>query len=112
AGLVLPGIGNGIAVFALRQFFLGIPSELHEAARVDGLSWWGVLWRIYIPLSKPALVSAGLVLFIFQWQAFLWPLLIAPDPDMQVAPVAIAKFAGENYVHFGAMFAGALLTAL
>ncbi|GIF14981.1 carbohydrate ABC transporter permease [Actinoplanes teichomyceticus] len=110
--LILPGIGNGFAVFLLRGFFLGIPPELAEAARVDGLGWWGVFWRIYLPLSRPALIGAGLILFVFQWQAYLWPLLIAPDPDMKVAPVAIAQFAGQQGVDFGAIFAGATLTAL
>jgi putative chitobiose transport system permease protein len=78
---------------------------------VDGLGWWGTLWRIYLPLSRPALVGAGLILFVFQWQAYLWPLLIAPDPDKRVAPVAIAQFAGEHGVDFGAIFAGAVVTA-
>ncbi len=54
--------------------------------------------RTYLPLSKPALIGAGLILFVFQWQAYLWPLLIAPDPGMKVAPVAIAQFAGEHGV--------------
>jgi putative chitobiose transport system permease protein len=111
-GLILPGIGNGLAVFLLRSFFLGIPSELVDAARVEGLGWWGVFWRIYLPLSRPALIGAGLILFVFQWQAYLWPLLIAPDPDMRVAPVAIAQFAGQQGVDFGAIFAGATMTAL
>lgn len=111
-GLVLPGIGNGMAIFALRQFFLGIPRELSESARVDGLGWWRILWHIFLPLSKPALIGAALVLFILQWHAFIWPLLIAPDPAMQVAPVAIAQFAQENDVDYGSMFAGAILTAL
>jgi putative chitobiose transport system permease protein len=110
--LILPGVGNGFAVFLLRGFFLGIPAELAEAARVDGLGWWGVFWRIYLPLSRPALIGAGLILFVFQWQAYLWPLLIAPDPAMKVAPVAIAQFAGQQGVDFGAIFAGATLTAL
>jgi putative chitobiose transport system permease protein len=110
--LILPGIGNGFAVFLLRGFFLGVPAELAEAARVDGLGWWGVFWRIYLPLSKPALIGAGLILFVFQWQAYLWPLLIAPDPEMKVAPVAIAQFAGQQGVDFGAIFAGATMTAL
>jgi putative chitobiose transport system permease protein len=111
-GLVLPGVGNGFAVFLLRGFFLGIPRELSEAARIDGLGWWGVFWRIYLPLSRPALVGAGLILFVFQWQAYLWPLLIAPDASKRVAPVAIAQFAGEHGVDFGAIFAGAVVTAL
>jgi putative chitobiose transport system permease protein len=110
--LILPGIGNGFAVFLLRGFFLGVPVELAEAARVDGLGWWGVFWRIYLPLSRPALIGAGLILFVFQWQAYLWPLLIAPDPEMKVAPVAIAQFAGQQGVDFGAIFAGATMTAL
>ncbi|WP_250007748.1 carbohydrate ABC transporter permease [Actinoplanes sp. M2I2] len=110
--LVLPGVGNGLAVFLLRGFFLGVPIDLAEAARVEGLGWWGVFWRIYLPLSRPALIGAGLILFVFQWQAYLWPLLIAPDPEMTVAPVAIAQFAGQQGVDFGAIFAGAVLTAL
>jgi putative chitobiose transport system permease protein len=112
AALILPGIGNGFAVFLLRGFFLGVPVELAEAARVDGLGWWGVFWRIYLPLSRPALIGAGLILFVFQWQAYLWPLLIAPDPQMKVAPVAIAQFAGQQGVDFGAIFAGATMTAV
>jgi ABC-type glycerol-3-phosphate transport system permease component len=110
--LILPGIGNGFAVFLLRSFFLGVPADLAEAARVDGLGWWGVFWRIYLPLSRPALIGAGLILFVFQWQAYLWPLLIAPDPEMTVAPVAIAQFAGQQGVDFGAIFAGATMTAV
>jgi putative chitobiose transport system permease protein len=111
-GLVLPGIANGFAVFLLRGFFLGIPSELSEAGRVDGLGWWGVFLRIYLPLSRPALIGAGLILFVFQWQSYLWPLLIAPEPSMKVAPVAIAQFSGQFGVDFGRIFAGAVLTAV
>jgi putative chitobiose transport system permease protein len=110
-GIILPGIGNGFAVFLLRQFFLGVPSEIADAARLDGLSWLGIFLRIYLPLSRPALISAGLILFVFQWQAFLWPLLIAPDPDYKVAAVAIADFAGEHSTDFGAMFAGTIFVS-
>ena len=111
AGLVLPGLGNGFAVFLLRQFFLAIPIELSEAARMDGLGWFGIFLRIYVPLSKPALVGAGLILFIFQWQAFLWPLLIAPDPGYKVAAVAIADFAGQFSTDYGMMFTAAVAVA-
>ncbi|BBG04744.1 MULTISPECIES: carbohydrate ABC transporter permease [Pseudonocardia] len=111
AGLILPAIGNGLSIFLLRQFFLGIPKSLSEAARLDGLSWFGVFWRIYLPLSKAPLVGAGLILFVFQWQSFLWPLLIAPAPSVRVAPVAIADFAQEAGVDYGQMFAGAILAS-
>lgn len=111
AGLILPALGNGLSIFLLRQFFMGIPSSLAEAGRLDGLSWFGVLRRIYLPLSRGPMIGAGLILFVFQWQSFLWPLLIAPAPDVRVAPVAIADFAQETGVDYGQMFAAAILTA-
>lgn len=106
-GLILPGIGNGLAVFLLRQFFLGIPRELREAAMIDGMGYFGIFWRIYLPLSRHALVSAGLILFIFQWQAYLWPLLIAPAPDYKVAAVAIAQFSTTFEIRYDLIFAAA-----
>jgi ABC-type glycerol-3-phosphate transport system permease component len=105
-------VGNGLAIFLLRQFFLGIPRELSEAALVDGMGWFGVFWRIYLPLSVPALISAGLIMFIFQWQAYLWPLLIAPANEYKVAAVAIAQFASAYDVNFGVIFAGAAFVSL
>jgi putative chitobiose transport system permease protein len=113
AGLILPGVANGFAIFVLRQFFLGIPTELHDAARVDGLSSWQILWRIYVPLSRPALIGAGLMLFLGQWQAYVWPLLIGTDPSKQLAPIGLANLKGQFTVDFGQIFAGSLvLTAI
>jgi putative chitobiose transport system permease protein len=111
-GLILPGVGNGLAVFLLRQFFQGIPKDLREAAMVDGMGWFQIFWRIYLPLSTPALVSAALIMFIFQWQAYLWPLLIAPSNDMKVAAVALAEFSSAYNVSFGLIFAGAMFLSL
>jgi putative chitobiose transport system permease protein len=112
AGLILPGLANGFAIFVLRQFFLNIPAELAEAARVDGLTWWGIFWRIYLPLSKPALIGAGFTLFLFQWSAYLWPLLIGTEPDKVLGPIALANLAGQFNIDFGAIFAGAMLLTL
>ena len=111
-GLLLPGIGNGLAIFVLRQFFLGIPWELTEAARVDGLNWFGIYLRIYLPLSKPALIGAGFTLFLFQWQAYLWPLLIGTAPDKTLGPIALANLNGQFKVDFGAIFAGSVLLTI
>lgn len=111
-GLILPGIGNGLAIFLLRQFFLGLPRDLRDAAMVDGVGWFGIFWRIYLPLSVPALISAALILFVFQWQAYLWPLLIAPDPNYKVAAVAIAEFSTTYDVKYALVFAGALFISL
>lgn len=111
-GLILPGVGHGLAIFYLRQFFDGLPKELREAARIDGASWWTILTRIYLPLARPSLVGAGLILFMFQWQAYLWPLLIATESDMLVGSVAIARMFGEYTTDYGSIFAGSLLLAL
>lgn len=110
--LILPGLANGLAIFLLRQFFLGIPRELVQAAQVDGASWWQIYWRIYRPLSTPALIGAGLILFIWQWQAYLWPLMTISDNAMDVAPVALAKYMGQFNFDFGQMFAGAVILSL
>ena len=110
--LILPGVGNGLAVFLLRQFFLGIPRELSEAASIDGSNWVGIFWRIYLPLSRPALISAGLMIFLFQWQAYLWPLLITTDRNYDVGSVALARFFGQSFdADYGVIFAGAAILA-
>lgn len=111
-GLILPGIGNGLAVFNLRQYFLGIPPSIREAARLDGASEFRVLTRMYIPLSGPALINSALLIFLSQWGAYLWPLLIAPAPDMQVAAIALSKTFTLQTSNFGQNFAGALLISI
>lgn len=112
-GLILPGIGNGLAVFLYRQFFLGIPKELREAGVIDGMSTFGIFWRIYLPLSRPAHITAALILFLFQWQAYLWPLLIAPDTEFKVAAVAIAQFTDNiEGTQYNLIFAAAFFIAL
>lgn len=111
-GIILPAIGNGLAIFQLRQFFLNVPVELKEAARLDGLGWFGIMRRIYIPLAKPAILGAGLLIFIFQWQSYLWPLMIAPDPEFILAPIAIANYAEQYNVAYGAVFLAGTITAL
>ncbi|MDR1214073.1 MAG: carbohydrate ABC transporter permease [Propionibacteriaceae bacterium] len=113
SGLILPGLASGFAIFILRQFFAAIPYELTEAARLDGLGWWGVFWRIHLPLSRPALIGAGFTIFLFEWDSYLWPLLIATDPSMVLGPIALTAFNGQYKVEFGAIFAGSvLLTAV
>jgi ABC-type glycerol-3-phosphate transport system permease component len=108
-GLILPGIGNGFAIFLLRQFFLGIPRELTEAARVDGLGWFGILVRIFLPLSRPVLIGAGMMLFLSQWQAYVWPLLIGTEPAKQLGPIALANLRGEFTVNYGVLMAGSVV---
>jgi putative chitobiose transport system permease protein len=110
--LVLPAIGNGMVVFLLRQFFLGIPKEVREAAMIDGLGWFGIFARIYLPLSTNALISAAIVLFINQWQSYLWPLLVAPAAGYKMVAVAIDEMRALQTVKYEQVFAAAFITSL
>ena len=111
-GLILPGVGNGLAIFTLRQFFLGVPRELREAAEMDGAGWWRVFWQIYLPLSRSALVGAGLILFLFQWQSFLWPVLVVDSDNMDLAPVTLAKNFGAFTSDYSRVFAEAVAISI
>ena len=110
--LILPGLGNGLAVFTLRQFFLGIPQSLSEAAHLDGAGWFRVFWSVYLPLTRPALIGAGLILFLFQWQAYLWPILVTSRQELDLAPVAIAKAFGAFTTDYGRVFAETAILAI
>lgn len=110
--LIAPGIANGFAIFLLRQFFLEIPEELSEAARIDGANLWQIYTRIYLPLSKAPMIGAGIMIFIFQWQAYLWPLLVTNSPSLEVAPISLAKLIGQFNFDAGQMFAGAVMLAV
>ncbi|AQW56480.1 MULTISPECIES: carbohydrate ABC transporter permease [Streptomyces] len=89
--LILPALGNGLAVFNLRQAFLGVPLELAEAQYMDGAGHLRRFWHLYLPLCRPALIGSGMILFVSQWDSYLWPLLIISDNDNATASVAIAS---------------------
>lgn len=112
-GLIVPGLANGIIIFLFRQFFAEIPQDLIDAPRVDGATWLQVFMRIILPISKPALISAGVILFLGQWNNFFWPLLVAPDPELRVVQVAVSIIGVEQQVHlWEQMFASSTLAML
>jgi multiple sugar transport system permease protein/putative chitobiose transport system permease protein len=111
-GLILPGLGNGLAIFNLRQYFLGIPSSYREAAMLDGASEPRILFSVYVRMSGPALVNSALLIFLGQWTSYLWPLLVVTDTHTQVAPVVLARTFGEHSANYGQNFAGAILLTL
>jgi multiple sugar transport system permease protein len=110
--LVLPGVANGLVIFLFRQFFMGIPNELLEAAFIDGASWVKIYWKIVLPLSKPALVSAGLFLFIFQWESFMWPLIAIHERKLRVIQVALAYLRTQYLTFWNQVFAGVVIGAV
>ena len=112
-GLIVPGIANGIIIFLFRQFFAEIPQDLIDAPRVDGATWLQVFLRIILPVSKPALISAGVILFLAQWNNFFWPLLVAPSPELRVVQVAVSIIGVEQQINlWEQMFASSTLAML
>ncbi|HAB39558.1 MAG TPA: ABC transporter permease [Rhodobacteraceae bacterium] len=107
--LIVPGIANGLVIFLYRQFFAGVPNELIEAARVDGLSWWRIYWTICMPLAKPVTIGAGLLLFVFQWESYLWPLIAAPSPEHHLIQVALGRFSTEFSAIWNEQFAASTI---
>ena len=81
AALVLPWIFTAYGTFLMRQFFITIPKELEEAALLDGLGRFGILWRIFVPLSGPAIATQAIITFLYAWNSFLWPLVIIGDAN-------------------------------
>jgi len=108
-GLILPGLGNGMAILLIRTFFLSIPGELVEAARIDGLGWFRIFWQVYLPNSVPILMGAGLSLFLFQWQAYIWPLLVGTDNSHILAPIALGNLMTSAGIDYGVLLAGATM---
>lgn len=88
-GLILPNLANGFGIFLMRQFIAGVPNDLLEAARIDGASEWTILWRVVVPLLRPAASALILFAFVFQWNNFLWPLSIVYSQDMSTVVLSL-----------------------
>lgn len=115
-GMILPFAVNATAVFIFRQFFLQLPRDLFESARIDGASEFTILRRIAIPLAQPAIITALIVTFIGPWNEFLWPFLITKQHDLQPLAVALANYistvAARAANPFGSILAGAVVLAI
>ncbi|MFD0959691.1 carbohydrate ABC transporter permease [Paenibacillus chungangensis] len=110
--LIIPGIASAFGVFLLRQFFMSVPHEINEAARMDGCSLFRIYWKIYIPLSGPALVSLSIFVIMAAWNDFLAPLVLTNSSEMYVLSIAIANFVGEYETNYPQMMAAATLSVI
>jgi sn-glycerol 3-phosphate transport system permease protein len=109
-GIGLPYMASAFGIFLLRQTFKTIPRELEEAARVEGCSWLGVLWRVYVPLARPTYLAYALVSVSYHWNNFLWPLIITNSVETRPLTVGLAIFgAPESGVDWSVISAGTLL---
>lgn len=115
-GMILPFAVNSVAVLIFRQYFLQIPKDVFDAARIDGASELRILVSIAVPLVRPAVITAMLVTFIGPWNEFLWPFLVTKDAAMQPLAVSLANFSQANSTFqanpMGAVLAGACVLAI
>ncbi|GGO31839.1 carbohydrate ABC transporter permease [Deinococcus humi] len=110
--LIWPGLSGVFGVFLLRQFFMGIPRELEEAARLDGANSLQILWRIILPLSIPSLATLAVFAFMGSWNNFLWPLFTVTDVDKMTLPVGITTFSQRYVTEYGKLMAATTLAAV
>jgi multiple sugar transport system permease protein len=110
--LIIPAAFSAFGTFLLRQFFLSIPPELEQAARIDGCSYFGVYRHIIIPLSGPALATLAVFAFMTQWNAFLWPLIVTNKETMRTLTVGLRYFGDESASQFNYLMAGTVMSII
>jgi multiple sugar transport system permease protein len=113
AAVILPFAAGAFGVFLMRQFMMGIPNDLLDAARIDGAGEWRIFRVIVLPLSKAPLAALGIFQFLASWNNFLWPLVVLTDESKYTLPVAVATFAiGQQKANYGLLMAGAVALAV
>ncbi|NQU43147.1 carbohydrate ABC transporter permease [bacterium] len=110
--LIVPWLASVFSIFLLRQFFMGIPDDLWDAAQIDGSSRFRYLWQIMVPLSKPALITAGIFIFLGEWNSLLWPLIVTTSPKMRTLMVGLQTFNEEMSGDFHLLMAAATIAIL
>jgi sn-glycerol 3-phosphate transport system permease protein len=110
-GVGMPYMASAFGIFLMRQAFKGVPIELHEAARVEGCGWLGILWRVYVPLARPTYLAYALVSVSTHWNNFLWPLIVTNSPETRPLTVGLSIFgAPENGVDISVISAATMMT--
>ncbi|ARX83351.1 sugar ABC transporter permease [Streptomyces alboflavus] len=109
-GLIVPTLFSAFACFIFRQYFLGFPKELEDAARVDGLGYWRTYWLIVVPNARPVFAAVGTIVFIGAWNSFLWPLVIGQDRDAWTVQVALASFTTSQVIRLHELFIAAAVS--
>jgi multiple sugar transport system permease protein len=112
AAVIVPGAAGAFGVFFMRQFFLGLPRELEEAAAIDGAGRFRTFLTVVLPLSRPALVTLGMLAFLTNWNDFLWPVYVLFSPESQTLPAGLATLQNANAVRYDLLMAGAVIASV
>ena len=107
--LVVPGVVSAFGTFLLRQFFIGIPNELEEAAILDGCNRWQIFWKIMMPLAKSGLVALGIFTTLFAWKDLMWPLIVNVSIDKMPLAAGLASLQGQYSTNFPQLMAGSMI---
>ena len=112
-GLILPGLASAFGTFLFRQHFMTIPKSILEAAELDGAGHWRRLWRFVVPLSGPTIAAVGLVSVVYEWNEYLWPLLVIDRPEMMTLPVGLTLLmSNDGVTNWGVVMAGTVLVTV
>lgn len=110
--LIIPGLFNVFGVFLLRQFFMGIPKELDEAAKIDGCNYFQIYWKIIMPLAKPGLVALAIVTSLNTWKSLMWPIIVNRSMEKMTLSAGLAFLIGEHTTYYEQVMAGAVISVL
>lgn len=109
---IIPFIADAFSIFLFYQFFIGIPKDFDEAARVDGANAWMIYWRIILPLSRPIIATVAILQFLGQWGGYLWPLMVTQGPDFRPLPIGMSALFSQNPIQWGDVMAYAAMVTL
>jgi multiple sugar transport system permease protein len=112
AALFLPGIFSAFGTFLMRQFFMQLPIEIEEAARLDGANIFQIFWRVLLPMSVPGMLALAVLVVIWSWNDLLWPLVVNTDPLTMPVSAGLATLQGQYVTNFPVLMAGSLLASL
>ncbi len=110
--LILPFLVMPLGVFMMRQYISAIPADMEEAARIEGAGEWTIIWRVVMPLCKPALAVLGVQVFLVNWNSFIYPFVLTSSESMRTLPVALALLQGYQSIDIPQLFAAATISAL
>ncbi|WP_413452971.1 carbohydrate ABC transporter permease [Georgenia phoenicis] len=112
AAVVVPTAASAFGVFFMRQFFISLPGELEEAARLDGANQWQAFLKVALPLARPALATLALLSFLTNWNDFLWPVYVLFSPEVQTLPAGLSTLQTANAVRYDLLMAGAVIASI
>lgn len=112
SALVLPGLFSAFGTFLLRQFFMTLPGELEEAAKLDGCNHFQIYWKIMLPLAKSGLIALAIFTIIWSWNDFLWPLIVNSSPDKMPLSAGLASLRGQYSTNYPVLMAGTFLASM